>query len=106
MGMTSLYRRRINAAVILMYDILNGNADCPLIKANLETNGNIRNLRRNEYLKVIDKGMRLALTSPVLLMCNHANLVADQLANSATRANFISTVRNTLDSTFEIATKL
>jgi ribonuclease P/MRP protein subunit RPP40 len=102
LNMTSLNRRRINASILFMYDVLNGLSNCPTIADDLITNANNRNLRRNEFIKINDKSMKLAITSPVPLMCKQSNLVPELFSNSTSRTNFITLVRNISDNVFSI----
>lgn len=98
--MATLERRRINTSIVFMYDVIQGSANCPNIREDLAVDSSSRILRRNEYIKIIDKDMKLALKSPVPQMCKNANKVVELFSNASTRKNFISRLRNTSDNVF------
>ena len=98
--MTTLHRRRINTSVTFIYDILNGNANCPTVRDDITAGMSNRVLRRNEYIKIKDKNMKLALQSPVPHMCRQANLVPDLFTNSASRESFTTSLQKLPDSIF------
>ena len=92
--MVSLDRRRMNSSIIFIYDVINGQANCPTIRRDLIVDTNDRNLRHIDYIKIIDKKMKRALTAPLPYMCKNANKVADIFKESMTRKNFISMLRS------------
>jgi len=99
LNMTSLRRRRVNGAVTQLYDIINGTANCPIVRENVSFDRE-RALRHSERIRIVDKHMKLALETPVTQMCKMANRVSDLFISSTSRSNFISSVRKTPDETF------
>jgi len=53
LNMISLRRRRVNASMTYLYDLINGKANCPLLSENVTFNLE-RALRHSERLNVID----------------------------------------------------
>lgn len=94
LNMISLQRRRLNASLIMIYDILNGHTNCPSIREEVEINSNLRSLRRREYVKINDKRMKLSLAAPLPQMCKFANLVPDCFTQTTSRSSFITSLRN------------
>jgi hypothetical protein len=94
LSMESLDRRRINTSITFIYDIIHGLSNCPSIRDDIAVDNNSRVLRHNEYIKITDKHMRLALKAPLPQMCRNANKVVDIFINSTNRNNFISRIRS------------
>ncbi|KAI1524765.1 reverse transcriptase, partial [Pyrenophora tritici-repentis] len=51
LNMTSLHRRRVNASVVFMYDIVKGNANCSTIRNDIAVGESVRVNRFTPYLK-------------------------------------------------------
>ena len=100
LDMASLGRRRINTSIIYIYDVINGHANCPSIRSGINVNIDNR-FRQNEYIKIIDKNMKLALKLPLTQMCRSANKVADIFTESSSKNNFISKLRATPNVLFD-----
>lgn len=100
LSMSSLNRRRINASNIYLYDVINGNINCPSIRQILSINEGARRLRSNEFVKITDKKMKLTLSAPIPQICKFANMIPAVFTNSTSRANFIKTSRSMPDSIF------
>ena len=99
LGMTSLRRRRVNASMTYAYDVLNGTANCPLVRENVSFNPD-RALRHSERIKVTDKHMKLNLEAPITQVCKIANMASDTFVSSASRKQFVSSTRRLDDATF------
>ena len=99
LGMTSLRRRRVNASMTYVYDVLNGTANCPLVRGNITFNPD-RVLRRSERIKITDKRMKLTLEAPITQMCKITNLASDTFVSSTSRKQFVSATRRLDDATF------
>ena len=95
LGMSSLSRRRINCSLIFLRDIIHGTMNCPTIKNDIEICTNDLNLRRTDYIKIIDKQMRLAATTPIFQLCRLANKISSIFTTASSRNSFISLVRAT-----------
>lgn len=93
LDMVSLDRRRINSSLTFIYDVIHGHTNCQSIRDDITTDNNSRALRHNEFVKITDKNMKLALKTPIAQMCKYANKAADIFAKSLSRSNFISLVR-------------
>jgi len=100
LNMISLRRRRVNSSLTHIYDIINGTANCPLVRENVSFNQE-RTRRNSERIKVTDKNMKISLDVPIVQMCKMANTVSDLFVSSTSRTNFISSVRSTPDDTFK-----
>lgn len=92
LSMESLDRRRINASVIFMYDMIHDLINCQSIRNDISVEINSRT-RHSEYIKIIDKDMKLTLKAPLPQMCKFSNKVANIFSESITRNNFISLLR-------------
>lgn len=95
LNMVSLDRRRINASITFIYDVIREGMNCQTIRNDLTIDSNIRELRHSEYIKINDKNMKLALKAPLPQMCKNANKVADIFNSSSSRNNFISLLHAT-----------
>lgn len=93
LDMVSLDRRRINSSVIFMYDLLHDLTNCQSIRNDVAVNDRSRDLRNTEFVKIIDKKMKLSLKSPLAQTCKFSNKVADIFAKSISRNNFITLLR-------------
>lgn len=98
LSMDSLHRRRINSALIFMFDALNKNIHCPSINQDIQQCSNDLNLRRVESFRVADRHMKLALATPINQMCKFANRIPQNFLLD--RKQFISALHNHCDNLF------
>lgn len=88
LNMQSLQRRRINAAVMFMYDLLQENAHCPSLRSEIAMHQNERNLRNVNCFKINDKGLRNSPAAPLTQICKMSNKVHDLFATHRKRPTF------------------
>ena len=93
LDMVTLDRRRINVSIIFMYDLIHDLINCQSIRNDISVDSNSRTLRHNEYVKIIDKNMKLTLKAQLPQICKNSNRVADIFTQSKSRNNFISLLR-------------
>lgn len=86
--MTKLDRRRINTALIFLYDLINNNIHCPLVKELFYINPNIRNFRNAEMFKIKDSKLSRTISAPITQICKYANLIKDLFIEASSRNNF------------------
>lgn len=80
LGMTTLGRRRLNAAVIFIHKILSGRTISPTLRNELIINSGVRSLRRPEFIRLKNYRTDRALFSPFNIACrafNFASLFID-----------------------------
>lgn len=100
LNMSTIERGRANFSLIYMYDILQGQANCPSMREAIELITIDRGLRRQELLKIKDKKLKLTLNTPLAQMVRVSNAVSDLFRNASSRTNFITLTRATDDSDF------
>lgn len=86
LGMAKLCRRRINYALLFLYDVLNDNIHCPFVRDLFYINANNRNFRNSELFKISD--VNLMQNVPITLICKYANLVKHLFIESSSRLTF------------------
>ena len=101
--MTSLERRRVNASIVFMYDIVNGIANCPNVRNDIAIGNSTRILRHTDYLKIKDKLMIKQTRAQLPQMCNYSNKVADRFKIATSRSNFISLIRSEQSQKFDLS---
>lgn len=89
-NMHTLQRRRINASILFIFDLLHGNIHCPSLKNEIIVDRNERNLRNIEYFKINDKTLRNTATVPLAQMCKMANKVDELFRTQHNKATFKS----------------
>lgn len=77
LNMQSLQRRRINASILFIFDLLHDNVHCPSLKNEIAVNQNERNLRNVEHFKINDKTLRNTPSAPLAQMCKMSNKCVD-----------------------------
>lgn len=100
LDMISLNRRRINNALIFLYDLLNNNVHCPYVKELFYVSPNVRNLRDVERFRIIDPNLSRTSNAPITLICKYANCVKDIFSNATSRNNFKSLLADINDDAF------
>lgn len=100
LNMSSVERRRANSCLIFMYDILHGQANCQSMREAITYNTIDNRLRRQEFVRINDKKLKLALTTPLAQMVRLSNAVPDLFRDATSRTNFISRTRAIDDSAF------
>lgn len=98
--MITLNRRRINTALLFLYDLLNNNVHCPYVKELFYINPNVRNFRDAERFRIIDPNLSRTKNAPITLICKYANCVKDIFINATTRNNFKSLLSDIRDDIF------
>ena len=102
LNMTSLERRRVNTSIVFMYDIVNGNANCPSVRNDIAIGESVRTLRHTKYLKIKDKLMDRRIFAQIPQLCKYSNKVAEHFKTPMTRNKFISLVRGENSQKFNI----
>lgn len=102
LSMSSLERRRVNASIVFMYDIVNGTANCPNVRNDIAIGESMRTLRHTDYLKIKDNLMDKQIRAQLPQMCKYSNKVANQFQSATSRSNFISSVRNEQSQKFSL----
>lgn len=100
LNMISLNRRRINNALLFLYDLLNGNIHCPYVNSLICINPNIRNFRDAERFKITDLNLSRTPNAPITLICKYANLVKNVFIDATSRNNFRNLISKISDETF------
>lgn len=102
LNMVSLQRRRVNAAVTFLFDLVHNNVHCPLLYHEIELNNNTRNLRQSEFIIIKDSALKLALTAPITQMCKFSNKVSSVLNLPISRNTFKSKLLSINNERFNI----
>ena len=76
-----------------MYDIVNGNANCPSVRNDIAIGESVRTLRHTDYLKIKDKLMDKRIFTQIPQLCKYSNKVADHFKAPINRNKFISQLR-------------
>lgn len=74
--LTTLIRRRINAAVIFIHKIISGKIISPTLRNELILNTGTRSIRRPEFIRLKHYRTERALFSPFNMACRAFNLAA------------------------------
>ena len=85
-----------------MYDIVNGNANCPSVRNDIAIGESVRTLRHTKYLKIKDKLMDRRIFAQIPQLCKYSNKVAEHFKTPMTRNKFISLVRGENSQKFNI----
>lgn len=85
-GLESLERRRINASIFFMYDILKNNIEAPILFNMLEFNESRRITRTSSIFKIEHRTTNYARNQPITRMCSIFNEIT-QLYNDFTSRN-------------------
>ena len=93
--MTKLERRRMEIAILLFYDIINGIIHCPNLRDAIIINLNERNLREStiERFKLAKTSHRMTTYAPINQMCKLANIVSNLFDEATSRSNFKSRIK-------------
>lgn len=100
LGLTSLERRRINAALIFLYDVLCNNVHCPYVKNLFHLNENVRNCRNPEIFRIRDSTLSRSSHVPITVICKLVNKAKNLFINSSSRSSFIRMLRAMPDDYF------
>lgn len=100
LNMISVNRRRINNALIFLYDLINDNIHCPFVKDLIYINPNNHNFRNAEYVRISNANLRLMSNAPINLICKYANLIKNLFIEATSRNNFKKLLLETRDETF------
>lgn len=96
--MCSLTRRRINTAIIFLYDTINNLNNCTNIKNDLTRNQNVNNLRRRETFKLSNIYLQ-ATSTPIAQIVKFANQCPN-IFDGSNRTKFISQLKSVDDNSF------
>lgn len=100
--MISLQRRRINTALMFIYDLVYENLHCPLLREEIAINENHRNLRHSTFtpFSIRDKHLKLHVTAPINQACNLANIVKQLFLTPVSRNSFKNSIKSLNDGVF------
>lgn len=90
LNMNSLQRRRVNSALIFMFDIVHNNVHCPLLRQEILMNNSSRHLRQTDFVRLRDPSLRLARTDPINQHCRLANKISGLMRVPSTKNAFRS----------------
>lgn len=95
--MFSIKHRRTNSLLFFIYDIINNNINCPMLKNDLIIVESNYNLRHSELIRVNDSRLKLLPFAPLNQMCKLVNKIPNLFNNNHDRNNSKSAILN-LDS--------
>ena len=101
-----LWRRRINASVFLIYDLLLEKLICDALRHKIEytrrlDNRNRRNVRNSDLVRIEVFSTDYARMQPFILACRNFNKVRQTFLESASRKIFIRNVVNLENNVFD-----
>lgn len=94
-----LSRRRINTALIYLYDLTCDTTHSPYVKSLFYKNDNNRNFRNAELFRIRDSSLSRT-TAPITQICKYANLVKDIFIEATSRNNFKKRLHEINDDVF------
>lgn len=88
LNMISLHRRRIQNALLFLFDLANDNIHCPFVKELFCLNLNVRNLRDVEHFKITDLNLSRTPNAPITIICKYANIIKNLFIQNPSRNQF------------------
>lgn len=88
LNMTKLSRRRINFALLLLYDLITDQIHCPFVKGLFYINPNPHNFRNAELFRICNFDLSMNANAPITQMCKYANLIKTVFTDSVNRNDF------------------
>lgn len=98
--LTTLIRRRLNAAVMFIHKIISGRYQSPALRGELILNTGIRSLRKPEFIKIKNYRTERSLFSPLNIACRAFNHVALFVDPTLPSSNFKSQLLRLTDGQF------
>lgn len=76
LDMTSLYRRRINTALIFLHNLLGNRSHSMYLRDDIAIHENTRPLRQSDYLRITNHQLKFLSSAPLNQMCRIANNIS------------------------------
>lgn len=100
--MIKLWRRRIDNALLFLYDLINYKIHCPFVKELICINPNNRNFRNAELFRISDASLSRTPSAPITQICKYANLVKNVFLEATSRINFKNRLQKIADESFKM----
>lgn len=97
LSLESLHRRRINANIFFIYDLIENNIDAPLLKNQLPFNNREIILRNPSYFYIPQRRTNYGCNEPIIRMCRIFNLIDACIQTCPNRNTFRQSVKSLQD---------